>query len=178
MKKLFVLLLVVAMTLTFASCDLDELGISDLIEDVKGSLSVTGENGYVGQLGGDWPENEFSKLIPKPEFEIYSSVVTEVSFMVSFKDVSLEDTKAFATKLVEAGFTVDANTVEEEKEGVVLYSYTAKNADGYMLTYNYSMNMLALSINKVPTYTNEVTPAPDVDLPAPDVVLPAPSPEV
>ena len=135
--------------------------------DGEGSLTVTGDDGATVmniadnkmtitneesgsvsiEAGGEWPDNGFTKLIPKPEMEIASSIVSEESFFVFFDEASAGQAKDYAEKIKAAGFDEDEEITDIEIEGVFIYSFSAKNADGYAVSVASSGNGAMLSVS-------------------------------
>ncbi len=101
-----------------------------------------------GQLGGDWPDNEFTKLIPNPGFEILMTNIDGKDFTAAFSGATVEQVKAYAEKVKAAGFTVDAETMDEEMSGMVIYTYTAKNAQDYSVTVSFAMGTSSVIVTK------------------------------
>jgi hypothetical protein len=104
---------------------------SKSIQNADGTWTYEGADGEVGQYGGDWPENEFTKLLPKPDFALTAASTNANGFTVAFTNVTAAQLKAYVEQVKAKGFTVDAETEDQEVMGIVIYSYTAKNADGY-----------------------------------------------
>ena len=99
-----------------------------MIQNPDGSWDITDADGTIGQFGGDWPENDFTKQVPRPDFEITGCTEDENFFDVAFANVDLDAVKAYAEKLKKAGFTVDP---DELTAGEDTYAYSAENKDGY-----------------------------------------------
>ena len=78
-----------------------------------------------------WPDNHFTKQVPKLEFAINSDGVDvdEERVIVRFRDANptKEQIRAYWVKIKEAGFTV--NVLEADDNFGI--SYQAKNAAGY-----------------------------------------------
>ena len=49
---------------------------------------------------------------------------------IQFANLTAEDVRAYAEQLKSAGFTVDAETTDEEHFGTWVYTYIAYNSDG------------------------------------------------
>lgn len=75
----------------------------------------------------EWPDDEFTKLIPKPDFSL-KTAGTGDKFIACFQDVTLEQVKAYAESLKAAGFTLNPATDE-----AITYKYAASNGAGYMV---------------------------------------------
>lgn len=83
-----------------------------------------------------WPDNDFTKHIPKPES---GTLLAETALGLGYSmilDMTIEEAAAYAGQLKEAGFDDDWN------EKVLMFS--GKNADGVRvdLTYNGEQNTL------------------------------------
>ena len=98
-----------------------------------------GQKDYYGQFGGEWPDDEHTRRLPKPDMPLASAVVNQrdQTFTAMFKP-DAEDRhrdvvamKAYAEKLKARGFTITPK--ESEKPGARgYYAYRAKNNAGYM----------------------------------------------
>jgi hypothetical protein len=80
--------------------------------------------------GVDLVINDFTKQIPKPDIAIKSAYSTGQNgeiYMVNFQDATIEQVRAYAAKVKEAGFTIGA----DEGDGGDYYTYNAKNAAGW-----------------------------------------------
>lgn len=119
-----------------------------VIQNPDGTWSVKGEDGTVGQFGGNWPENEFTKLLPRPDMELLAASTNEHEFTVGFSNATIGQVKAYVEKVKAKGFTVDAATNDESVMGMTVYSYTARNADGYTVTVTYAMGTSAVLLEK------------------------------
>lgn len=86
--------------------------------------------GGQADVGSKWPDNEFTKLIPKPNFEVSLSYAEGDRCGIQFANLTAEDLRAYAEQLKSAGFTVDAETTDEEQFGTWVYTYSASNANG------------------------------------------------
>ena len=117
-----------------------------LIQNADGTWSF-GEDGTL-QMGGDWPDNEFTKLVPKPDFAISLAGGEGGSFGITFIDASIEQIKDYVEKVKAAGFTINAETEDMAAAGMVIYSYTAQNASGYTVTVFSASGMTGMSIEK------------------------------
>ncbi len=125
----------------------DEDG-SVMVQNPDGSWAVQGEDGSVGQIGGDWPSNEFTALLPKPDFELFSANTSDTEFSVSFMSASIGQIRAYVERVKAAGFTVDAQTEDQSMMGMVIYSYTASNANGYSIEVFSAMGISGLTLSK------------------------------
>ena len=119
-----------------------------MVQKPDGTWVVKDEDGGEGQLGGDWPDNEFTKLIPKPDFELFAANTETDSFSVAFTSATIEQIKDYAAKVKAAGFNINEEVEDQEVMGMVIYSFTAENADGYTVEITSANGTSALTISK------------------------------
>ena len=138
MKKLFALLLAMMLVFSLAACGNGETPSGD---EGGGTSQSDNQSGEENNEGVAWPENEFTALIPKPKT---GTIAEEDSFenayfkghKMTLTNWSVEDCKAYAEELKEAGFTqpgtgYDSVVVTDDGSN---YSFGAKNADGVYVT--------------------------------------------
>ena len=113
-----------------------------------GTWVVKDEDGGEGQIGGDWPDNEFTKLIPKPDFELFAANTETDSVSVAFMSATIEQIKDYAAKVKAAGFNINEEVEDQEIMGMVIYSFTAKNADGYTIEITSANGTSSITISK------------------------------
>ncbi|MDR1464299.1 MAG: hypothetical protein LBJ11_03220 [Oscillospiraceae bacterium] len=120
------------------------------IQNPDGTWTFEDEDGtHNVQIGGEWPDNEFTKLLPKPEFpSMNGASTTEEGFSISFPNTTVEQTKAYVEKVKAKGFTVDADITDEKYGDVVVYLYSANNGNGYRIEVSFSSGQTLLSIIK------------------------------
>ncbi len=119
-------------------------------------LGLTGcgeqkENNNDGTQGGNqqqgettgvaWPSNEYTNLIPKPEgATIYDEKAVDNDYFgghnITLTDWTIEECKAYAEKLKEAGFTTPGTGMKDVvvTDNGNMYSFGAKNSDGVYVT--------------------------------------------
>ena len=119
-----------------------------VVQKPDGTWVIKDEDGGEGQLGGDWPDNEFTKLIPKPDFELFAANTETDSFSVAFMSATIEQIKDYAAKVKAAGFNINEEVEDQEVMGMVIYSFTAENADGYTVEITSANGTSSLSISK------------------------------
>ena len=76
----------------------------------------------------EWPDDEFTRLIPKPDFDLFTTNTYENTFTAIFKNVTLDQIKAYTESVKTAGFTVSQKLDEN-----TAYRYTASNGKGYSI---------------------------------------------
>ena len=104
---------------------------TEIVQKPDGTWTIKDSEGGEGQVGGSWPDNEFTKLLPKPDFALTAANTTDDEFTVAFTSATLEEIKAYVEKVKEKGFTVNATAEDQSVMGMVVYNYAADNADGY-----------------------------------------------
>ena len=119
-----------------------------MVQKPDGTWVVKDEDGGEGQIGGDWPDNEFTKLIPKPDFELFAANTETDSFSVAFMSATIEQIKDYAAKVKAAGFNINEEVEDQEVMGMVIYSFTAENADGYTVEITSANGTSSLFISK------------------------------
>ena len=119
-----------------------------LIQKPDGNWVFSDGQGGEGQIGGNWPDNEYTKLVPKPSFELYAAVIEGETFSVMFTNATIEQIKAYAEQVKAAGFNINEEVEDQEAMGMVIYSFTAENADGYTVEITSANGTSSLSISK------------------------------
>ena len=119
-----------------------------MVQKSDGTWVVKDDEGGEGQLGGDWPDNEFTKLVPKPDFELFAANTETDSFSVAFTSVTIEQIRAYAAKVKAAGFNINEEVEDQEVMGMVIYSFTAENADGYTVEITSANGTSSITISK------------------------------
>lgn len=172
MKKIFVLLLTVSMGIFLIACgrdeqtsnktengelvseeDVQETGVSDENASISFSddgIQISDEEGVVS-LGGEWPDNEYTKCIPKPSFGTIS--FTQVSetegFIVQFSGATIDDTKQYIEVLRDAGYTENEELFDgSEIEGLETYEFSAQNSDGVFVCVDYALEIFMITVTK------------------------------
>ena len=75
-----------------------------------------------------WTQDEFTRQIPKPDFQMATASLSEFTFMAVFYNITVPMIKEYAQKVISAGFTVDGKVTVET---ATTYCYTASNSKGY-----------------------------------------------
>ena len=119
-----------------------------MVQKPDGTWVIKDEDGGEGQLGGDWPDNEFTKLIPKPDFELFAANTEADSFSVAFTSATVEQIRDYAAKVKAAGFNINEEVEDQEVMGMVIYSFTAENADGYTVEITSASGTSSITISK------------------------------
>ncbi len=108
-----------------------------------------GDGTATTQFGGNWPDNEFTRQLPQPDFEdLFGAVTGDNTFTVLFAETDVEKMRDYIGAIKEKGFTIDAETTDETAFGFTALSYTAKNAAGYEITVTSAAGINTISITK------------------------------
>ena len=118
------------------------------VQSTDGTWTMQGEDGQTAQLGGNWPDNEFTRLVPKPGFKLAGASTSEDEFSAAFQSVDVDQIKAYAEQVKASGFTVDAEEEDQNVYGVVVYTYSAYNADGYCVETTFANGTSGITISK------------------------------
>jgi uncharacterized protein YxeA len=118
------------------------------VQKPDGTWTMQGKDGQTAQLGGDWPDNEFTRLVPKPGFKLAGASSSDDGFSAAFQSVNADQVKAYAEQVKASGFTVDAEEVDQNVYGVIVYTYSAYNADGYRVEVTFASDTAGITINK------------------------------
>ena len=121
---------------------------SVVVQKPDGTWTMQDKDGSSAQLGGSWPDNEFTRLVPKPDFTLAGASTEEDTFTAAFQSVEVDQVKAYANQLKARGFTVDADEVDQNAYGVTVYTYSAYNADGVFVEITYTSGVSGLTISK------------------------------
>ncbi|MBR3766074.1 MAG: hypothetical protein IKL11_02795 [Muribaculaceae bacterium] len=134
MKKVFISMLCMASLVIMTACGGENNAkkeASDILEDAQEMVQES------EVVSSEWPENEFTNLIPKPDnITITGNKPIDnmyyIGHTIVVKDWSREDCKAYIEKLKAAGFTKPIagmkDVITNDKE--TIYSFDALNADG------------------------------------------------
>ena len=119
-----------------------------MVQKPDGTWTIKDAEGNEGQVGGDWPDNEFTNLVPKPDFELFAANTETGSFSVAFTSATIEQIRDYAANVKAAGFNINEEVEDQEVMGMVIYSFTAENADGYTVEITSANGTSALTISK------------------------------
>ena len=121
------------LTVTFGtdgSMTITDTDGSVITQNPDGTWKYEDASGGEVEFGDDWPENEYTKKLPKPDFEISYTSVDDAGFTVVSESATVDELRAYVEKLKKAGFNVDPQVQDMEVYGIVVYTYWANNADG------------------------------------------------
>ncbi|MBQ2101091.1 MAG: hypothetical protein II477_08475 [Lachnospiraceae bacterium] len=118
------------------------------VQNPDGSWASRDEDGTINQLGGSWPDNEFTRLVPKPDFALAGLSSSGDEFTAVFQGIGVEQIKEYAEKVKAMGFTIDAEEQDQNVYGIVVYNYSAYNDDGYQVEVSFTSGTSGLTIRK------------------------------
>ena len=157
-KKTIPLLFAFALIAAVTACGGGEKSMGDGSRQTENSTPSSGLNDTQtegsgnmknsNQFGGAWPDNEFTRQVPDPGFEVHSVTVTANSCSITFRSTTAEQLKEYTGKVQDAGFTAEL-TRETEMRGMSRYLFTAKNTAGYEIIVTKSAGYSILTINKL-----------------------------
>ncbi|MBR7092662.1 MAG: hypothetical protein IKI50_05705 [Clostridia bacterium] len=119
-----------------------------VVQKPDGTWTMQDKDGSSAQLGGSWPDNEFTRLVPRPDFTLAGASTEEDTFTAAFQSVELEQVKAYANQLKASGFTEDPEEVDQNAYGVIVYTYSAHNADDVYVEITFASGVSGLTIRK------------------------------
>lgn len=115
-------------------------------DETEMSITLDAPEEY-GEL--DWPNNEITKLIPKPKSKV--GKVEESSlydFCAYIGETSLDDYQEYVKLCSEKGFTIDEDKSKKY--------FSAKNSDGYELHVDYAGNKRMYITINIPEYQVDI----------------------
>ena len=118
-KKMLTITLVIALALALA-LSLGGCGNKDKAGGKSESLDAPSESpddeeGLLDvDFSGSWPDNEFTKQVPKPGFSLGMSYSDDKEFNISFEDVTMDDVRKYSEKLKGAGFTENIDVYDTD----------------------------------------------------------------
>lgn len=119
-----------------------------IVQHPDGTWVMKDADGQTAQLGGNWPDNEFTRLVPKPGFKLAGASTSEDEFSAAFQSIDVDQIKAYAEQVKASGFTVDAEEEDQNFYGIVVYTYLAYNADGYCVEITFANGTSGITISK------------------------------
>ena len=165
MKRIFIVLFALSLVLTLSACKLlgsitqadddPPLHRVDIttyagtpLEFVTEDAAET-ENGGVNipsLSGAEWPDNEFTKLVPKPDLNLLTVSEEDGEFTAAFTGATIEQIRAYAEKLKSAGFNNDAEVQDEEIMGMAIYTFSASDSKNHNVKLSYTAGTATLVI--------------------------------
>lgn len=114
----------------------------DVSFDESGVMNYTYGEGYTGQIGGSWQNNEYTELVPEPKVgDLLSTVRQDGAYSVMYNGMTRADVDAYIELLDEAGFE-GGEALDGE------YDFYGVNGDGAAAYVNYIDSVFMLTIIK------------------------------
>lgn len=111
-------------------------GIDELLQGMQGfedyePESYESDDPDTPAMLDKWPDSELGRQVPAPPFA--DAIITESDDSITLVKMgaTIEEVKAYASKLKAAGFTVDETETEQTVAGFSIYTFMAENAAGY-----------------------------------------------
>ena len=151
MKKLFAFALALVVVLGLAGCG-PEQPIEETTQPTTTAQTQPPANlgeamSEINQLfNAEWPENEFTKLIPKPAFNISVSSSDGAALSVTALGVTTDQLKDYVKELKRAGF--DQNQAFSDTAMLGIYSYKADNGKGYTVEVSSVLGINTIAVRK------------------------------
>lgn len=81
-----------------------------------------------------WPDNEYTRMLPKPDIGIAEAAMDDFGFSVHFtENTTIQDIVAYAAIAQEQGFNVNAEADARASGDIPHYSFIADNTAGYSI---------------------------------------------
>lgn len=120
-----------------------------VVQKPDGTWVMKDADGNEGQFGGNWPENDFTKLVPKPDLELFAASTDAEEFTVAFNNATIEQVKEYVTKVKAAGFNLNEEVEDQEMMGMVIYSFYAESSSGYSVEIFFASGTTGMTITKM-----------------------------
>ncbi len=117
-------------------------------QNPDGSWQSVDADGTQSQLGGNWPDNEFTRVLPVPEIPLVGASTQDGEFTALFSTSDVNDIKAYAEKVKAKGFTIDPEEEEQNVMGMTIYTYKASNSDGYEVEVTFAVGTSGIIVRK------------------------------
>lgn len=108
-----------------------------------GSIIIS-DGGNTLSFSGGWPDNDLTKLIPKPDSAEVVGVQEGEASCTILLTWTIEDAKAYAQKLIAAGF--DQDVEEQDMADMGMYILVCYNADGVQVSVTFTGESNAIVI--------------------------------
>ena len=120
-----------------------------VVQKPDGTWVMKDADGNEGQFGGNWPENDFTKLVPKPDLELFAASTDAEEFTVAFNNATIEQVREYVTKVKAAGFNLNEEVEDQEMMGMVIYSFYAESSSGYSVEIFFASGTTGMTITKM-----------------------------
>ena len=111
--------------------------------EADGSMSIKDGDATL-TTSGDWPDNEFTKLIPAPKVGTIGAAQVSESDCTIIMTWTAEEAKEYAAQVKDAGF--DQDVEEQDMAGMGVYAFSGFNADGVEVSVSFMSGTGGISI--------------------------------
>lgn len=125
--------------------------IDDMLKGMEGFEDYDPDSQDTGDgpaLLNEWPDNDITKQVPKPSFENPMIVADDDSVTVMQTGSTVEEAKAYADQLKNAGFDKDVYENTNEIAGYSIYTFTAGNQNGLSVSLTFTSGTTTVNISK------------------------------
>jgi hypothetical protein len=116
------------------------------IQNPDNTWTYESAEGDHAQFGGEWPDTKFTQLLPKPSMTLTAATDKEDEFVAFFQGSTLEEIRAYTEEVKAKGFTEEVESEDVDLDETTVFSYRAKNADGYRVNVFYTDGMAGVTI--------------------------------
>ncbi len=154
MKKTSILLLATVMLLSLVACGDKNNKENDDTTGVDQQVEQNVENNEKEDVSqqedkkSNWPDNEFTKLIPEPDFAFIAANVSGNTFKANYSGATTQQVRDYAAQVKNAGFSLNEQVKDENLYGMETYQYTASNAEGYTVDIYCGNESISITITK------------------------------
>ncbi len=115
-----------------------------VVQHKDGTFTATDSEGKTAVLDTCWPDNEYTKTLPIPDFKFQSVVSDETGLLALLDGAYKTELMNYAESLKAAGF----NSVLAEESNADSYVFSAKNPEGLTVTLSYTADEQSIAVTK------------------------------
>lgn len=117
-----------------------------VVQTPDGNFTMVGENGEFGQIGGSWPENEYTKLVSEPQSgTLLTATIDSAGFSAIYSGCDISYALTYADIVKNLGFNLDVVSDDSMYDSGV-YSFTGSNKNGDTVSVNYLSEAFVITI--------------------------------
>jgi ABC-type antimicrobial peptide transport system permease subunit len=113
---------------------------ADIVSEVEQQIKDAAE---VKNVSDGWERNEYTEQLPKPDIAVTLAGESGMGYGVNFNNATLDQIKAYAVKVKEAGFDEDVWETDGDT-----YMYSAGNAAGWSVMLSWTDGQSGILISK------------------------------
>ena len=99
-------------------------------------------------VGDDWPDNEYTRQIPRGYFGGQKIMSSDNGVAIVSTASSVTDARGYVIALKNAGFTANASESDRNVAGMDIYTYSADNSQGYRVNVSFTAGVLSVSVSR------------------------------